>query len=103
MSGSYCTGSMVQTGEVSSHNCVRTSGSKISPIDFHQKQESRSYTLSDKQYNSIKVFDNDERCEVFGNDQTKQRDMGLFFITWDWGYYQIKKKCRMDNRYVLVE
>ena len=36
---SYNKGSLVQTGEVSSHKCIRISGSKISPIEFPQKQE----------------------------------------------------------------
>ena len=92
MRGSYYTGSMAQTGEDSSHKCVRRSGSKISPIEFHQKQVSKSYTLSDRQYTSIEVFDKDERCEVSGNDQIKQRDMGLSSITWDHNCHRIPLK-----------
>ena len=57
---------------------VKTSGSKISPIEFHQKQWSKSYTLSDRQHNSAEIFDKDGRYEVFGNDQIRQRDVGLF-------------------------
>ena len=71
MPGSYYRESMVQTEEVSSHKCVRTSGSKISPIEFHQKQESKSYTLSERQYGNIEVIDKDGRCEVFGKDEIK--------------------------------
>ena len=112
MPGSFYTGSMVQTGEVSSHKCVRTSGSKISPTEFHQKQESKSYTLSDREYNSIEVFDKDGRCGVFGNDQIKQKDMGLSSITWDHNYYRIppkqtEHKCRQgiqgEGRFFRVE
>ena len=88
----YYTGSMVQTGEASSHKCVRPSGSKISPTEFHKKQEGKSYTLSEKQYNSIEVFDKDGRCEVFGNDQIKQRDIRLSSITWDHNYHRIPPK-----------
>ena len=97
MPGSYFTGSMVQTEEVSSHKCVRTSGSKISPTEFHQKQESKSYTRSDRQCNRIEVFDKDERCEVFGNDQIKERDMGLSSITWDDNYHRIPPKQTEHN------
>ena len=37
MPGSYYTRSIVQTGKVSLHKCV-ASGSKISPIEFHQNE-----------------------------------------------------------------
>ena len=37
MPGSYYTRSIAQTGKVSLHKCV-ASGSKISPIEFHQNQ-----------------------------------------------------------------
>ena len=97
MPGSYYTGSMVQIGEVPSHTCVRTSGSKISPIVLHQKQGSKSYTLSDRQYNSIEIFDKDKSCEVFGNDQIKQRDMGLSSITWDHNCHRIPLKQTEHN------
>ena len=68
MPGSYFTGSMVQAGEVSSRKCVRTSSSKTSSTKFQQKQVSK-----------IEVFDKDGRFEVFGNDQIKERDMGLSY------------------------
>ena len=97
MPGSYYTGSMVQIGEVPSHTCVRTSGSKISPIVLHQKQGSKSYTLSDRQYNSIEIIDKDKSCEVFGNDQIKQRDMGLSSITWDHNCHRIPLKQTEHN------
>ena len=74
---------MVQTGKVSSQKCARTSGSKISPAEFHQKQGNKTNTLSDRQYNSTEVFGKDARCDVSGNDQIKQRDTGLSSITWD--------------------
>ena len=97
MSGSYYTVNMVQKGEVSSHKCVRTTCSKISHIEFHQKQESKSYILLDRQYNSIEVFDRDGRCAVFGNDQIKQRDMRLSSITWDHNYSSIPPKQSEHN------
>ena len=112
MPGSYYTGSMVQRGEVSSHKCVRTSGCKISLIEFYQKKGSKTYTLSDRQYNSIKVFEKDGRCEVFGNDQIKQRDLGLSSVTWDHSYHKIppkqsKHNCRQriegEDRFFRVE
>ena len=56
---------------------------KISPVEFHQKQGNKTNTLSDREYNSTEVFGKDERCDVFGNDQIKQRDTGLSSITWD--------------------
>ena len=100
MPGSYYTRSIVQTGKVSLHKCV-ASGSKISPIEFHQNQgfpkPRKSFKLSDRQYNSIEVFDKDGRCEVFGNDQINQRDMGLSFITWDSNYHRIPPKQTEHN------
>ena len=71
----------------------------------------KSFKLSDRQYNSIEVFDKDGRCEVFGNDQINQRDMG-FFITWDPNYHRIPPKqtehnCRLgiqgEGRFFRVE
>ena len=104
MPGSYYTGSMVQTEEVSSRICVRTSGNKISLTEFHKKVrvrvrgiESKSYTFSDRKYNSIEVFEKDRRCEVFGNDQIKQRDMGLSSITWHHNYHRIPPKQTEHN------
>ena len=119
MPGSYYTGSMVQTEEVSSRICVRTSGNKISLTEFHKKVrvrvraiESKSYTFPDRKYNSIEVFEKDRRCEVFGNDQIKQRDMGLSSITWHHNYHRIPPKqtehnCRQgiqgEGRFFRVE
>ena len=36
--------------------CVRASGSKISPIEFNQKQGSKGYTLSDRQYTALRYL-----------------------------------------------
>ena len=56
-----------------------------------------SYTLSDRQYNSTEVFDKDGRCEVFGNDQIKQRDMGLSSLMWDHNSHRIPPKQTEHN------
>ena len=90
--GTYYTWCIVQTGGVSSHKCVRTSGSKISPIEIHQKWGSKNYTLSDRQYNSIEAFDKYGRCKIFVNDQIKERDMGLSSVTCDHNYQRILSK-----------
>ena len=70
---------------------------KIKPIETHQKQGSKNYTLSNRQYNSIEAFDKDGRCEIVGNDQIKQRDMGLSSIMCDRNYHRIPPKQTEHN------
>ena len=85
---------------------------KLALLSFTKKKGSKTYTLSDRQYNSIKVFEKDGRCEVFGNDQIKQRDLGLSSVTWDHSYHKIppkqsKHNCRQriegEDRFFRVE
>ena len=70
---------------------------KIKPTEIHQKQGSKNYTLSDRQYNSNEAFDKDGRCEIVGNDQIKQRDMGLSSIMCDRHYHRTPPKQTEPN------
>ena len=63
---------------------------KLALLCFTKNREVRAI-------HSIEVFDKDGSCEVFGNDQIKQRDMKLSFITWDHNYHRTPPKQTDNN------